>query len=40
MKMVAHQAIGMHLEAGFLTGFRQGLELILPVHIIQAVTMQ
>jgi hypothetical protein len=25
----------MHLEAGFLTGFRQRLELILPVHFIQ-----
>ena len=36
MKMVAHQAKGMHLEAGFLTGFRQGLEIILPVYIIQA----
>ena len=35
VKMVAHQAIGMHLEAGLLAGLRQGLEKILPVHVIQ-----
>lgn len=34
VKMVSHQAIGMHLEIGFLTGLRQCLEEILPVHIV------
>jgi len=33
--VVGHQAICMHLRTGFLTGFREGLDEILPVHIIQ-----
>jgi hypothetical protein len=32
--MVAHQAIRRHLKTGFVAGFGQGFEKILPVHII------
>ena len=35
MIVIAHQAIGMHLPAGLMTGFGQGFEEILPVHTIQ-----
>ena len=34
MKMIAHEAVRMHLEIRFLTGFSQGLEEVLAVHII------
>jgi len=33
--MVGHQTVGMHLPAGLLTRFGQGLEEILPAHVIQ-----
>jgi hypothetical protein len=35
MVMVAHQAPGMHLPAGFLARFGQGFDQIVPVHIVQ-----
>jgi hypothetical protein len=35
MVMIAHQAISMHLPAGFLAGFRQSFNEILPVHVVQ-----
>src|ERR1035437_8420646 len=35
MKMIAHEAIRVDLKAGFLAGFRQGLEEILSIHIVQ-----
>lgn len=35
VKMVAHQTVGMHLKTGLLAGFRQRLEKILSVHVIQ-----
>ena len=35
MKMVAHQAEGMHLKTRLAAGFGQGLEEILAVHVIQ-----
>ena len=35
MVMVAHQAPGMHLPAGFLARFGQGFDEIVPVHIVQ-----
>src|SRR3989454_6446767 len=34
MKMVSHQAIGMHLETSLLASLGQGFEEILAVHII------
>jgi hypothetical protein len=33
--MVGHQATGMNLPVRRLAGFRQRLEKILPVHIVQ-----
>ena len=33
--VVGHQAVGMHLPISFLAGFGQGLDEILPVHIVQ-----
>jgi hypothetical protein len=34
MKVTTHQATGMGLPAGLLAHFRQGLEKILPIHVI------
>ena len=34
MKVVPHQAIGVHLKTGLLTGFRQRLEKVLAIDII------
>ena len=34
MKVVAHQAIGMHLESCLLTGLGQRLEKVLPIDVI------
>jgi hypothetical protein len=34
VKMVAHQTIGMHPPIGLLARFGQGLEEILPVHVV------
>jgi len=34
VEVIAHQAIGMHLEPRFLARLRQGLEEILPVNVI------
>jgi hypothetical protein len=33
--MIVHQAIGMNLPPGLLAGFGEGLEEILPVHIVE-----
>ncbi len=33
--MIAHQAVGMHLPASLLTRFGQGLEEVVPVHVVQ-----
>ena len=33
--MIAHEAVGVHLPTGFLTGLSQGFEEVLPVHIVQ-----
>ena len=35
VKMVSHQAIGVHLPAGFLTGFGQRFEKIVTVNVVQ-----
>jgi hypothetical protein len=35
MKMIGHQAIGMRQKAGLLAGLGQGLEKILPVHVVE-----
>jgi len=35
MIMVAHQTIRVNLPTRFLTGFRQGLNEIVPVHIVE-----
>jgi hypothetical protein len=35
MKMIPHQAIGMHLPAGFRARFGNGLEKVLAVHIVE-----
>ena len=35
MIMIAHQAIGVNLPIGFLARFGQGLQEILPVHVIE-----
>jgi hypothetical protein len=34
MKVIAHQAIGMHLKTRLLTGLGQCLEEVQPIHII------
>ena len=34
VKVIAHQAVGVHLPAGLLARFRQRLDQILAVHII------
>jgi hypothetical protein len=35
MVVIAHEAVGMHLPAGFLTGLDQCFEEILPVNVVQ-----
>ena len=35
MKVIIHEAISMHLPAGFLTRLRQGFEKVLPVNVVQ-----
>ena len=35
MVMVAHQAKGMHLPIRLLTGLGQGLDEVMPVHVVQ-----
>ncbi len=35
MIMVAHQAIRVHLPIGFLTRLREGLDEVVPVHVVQ-----
>jgi hypothetical protein len=35
MEMIPHQAPGMRLPPGFAAGFRQRLEKIMAVHLIQ-----
>ena len=35
VEMVAHQAIRRHLKTGFVAGFGQGFEKILPIDVIQ-----
>ena len=35
MIMICHEAIGVHLPAGLLAGFGQGLSEVLPVNVVQ-----
>ena len=35
VKVVAHQTIGVRLKTGLLTGLGQGLEKVLPVHVVE-----
>ena len=34
-KWIGHQAVGMNLPSGFLTRLGQGLEKVLPIHVVQ-----
>ena len=33
--MVSHEAIGVHLSAGFLAGFGQGFEEIMTIDVVE-----
>jgi hypothetical protein len=35
MEVIRHEAIGMHLKTSLLARLGQGLEKIVPIHIIQ-----
>lgn len=35
VKMVSHQAPGVHLPVGFAAGFPQSLQKLLPIRIVQ-----